>query len=507
MLKLLKSAGVFLLLFFALCSLLLIQWFSKNFHNVTFEQVVFFLNVPLEGAESEFTRTFYVKVLFRAFLYSCLFFAIRWACNRLAKKENRMGTVLAKGMPFYNLAVCLVSIAILIFSGFRVNRMFQVSENLNQQYNREVSRFYEDFYIDPKKAVLKRPSDRNQWNLIVVYLESMEKTFSDEKLMPYDLIPQLSRIAEQNQSFSHFMQGYGQFPTQSALVSSMIGVPTTYLMRIGSPLRVGGSLPDFAPNAFSVGQLLEREGYSNLYVQGTNGRFSGIDVFLKSHGFKAFYDIRSLTERFEAEHQAECIKANLKRRFYDRFTYDFFKEKILELPDDKPFFAVMATIDTHFGSSNPPAKNHFPTTLQSTIYEASRMAGEFLEWVKAQPFGKKTVVVFMGDHLMMRAGGVRGDETHTLFGNVPTESRFIFNAFVNARKKAPDLSRHFTQVDMFPTLVEALGYEIEGHRLGLGTSLFSARPTLMEELGEAKLSKELKKKNRLYDSLWEAAKD
>lgn len=505
--KLLKSAGVFLLLFLALFSLYLIKWFSKSFHSATFEQVMFFLNVPLEGAESEFTQTFYIKVLLKAFLYSCLLFIVGWVGNRLAKKENRMGAVMAKGMSFYNLAVCLVSIAILIFSGFRINRMFQVSENLNQQYNREVSQFYEDFYVAPEKAMLKSPADRNQWNLIVVYLESMEKTFSDEKLMQHNLIPHLSRIAEENQSFSHFMQGYGQFPTQSALVSSMIGVPTTYLMRIGNPLRVGGSLPDFAPNAFSVGQLLEKEGYQNLYVQGTSGRFSGIDVFLKSHGFKAFYDIRHLAERFEAENQAECIKAKIRKRFYDRFTYDFFKEKILALPNDKPFFAVMATIDTHFGNANPPEKNYFPSTVQSTIYEASGMAGDFLEWVRAQPFGKKTVVVFIGDHLLMRAGGRRGEETHTLFKNAPQESRFIFNAFVNARKKAPDFSRHFTQVDIFPTLVEALGYEIEGHRLGLGTSLFSTRPTLMEEMGEPKLSEELKKKNRLYDSLWEAKKN
>ncbi|MCM1129838.1 MAG: LTA synthase family protein [Alistipes senegalensis] len=468
---------------------------------------MFFLNVPLEGAESEFTQTFYIKVLLKAFLYSCLFFIIRWAGSRLARKENRLGMALAKAMPFCNLVVCLVSIAILVSSGFRINKMFQVSENLNRQYNREVSQFYEDFYVAPEKAMITPPSDKQQWNLIVVYLESMEKTFSDKKLMQRNLIPQLSRIAEENQSFSHFMQGYGQFPTQSALVSSMISVPTTYLMRIGNPLRVGGSLPDFAPNAFSIGQLLEGLGYQNLYVQGTSGRFSGIDVFLKSHGFEAFYDIRHLTERFESDYQAECLKAKIRKRFYDRFTYDFFKEKILSLPHDKPFFAVMATIDTHFGNANPPDKNHFPTTVQSTIYEASRMAGEFLEWVREQPFGKKTVVVFIGDHLLMRAGGRRGEETHTLFKNSPDESRFIFNAFVNARKKAPDLSRRFTQVDMFPTLVEALGYEIKGHRLGLGTSLFSMRPTLVEELGKTKLSDELRKKNRLYDSLWEAGKD
>jgi phosphoglycerol transferase len=38
-------------------------------------------------------------------------------------------------------------------------------------------------------------------------------------------------------------------------------------------------------------------------------------------------------------------------------------------------------------------------------------------------------------------------------------------------------------MDIFPTTLAALGFEIEGDRLGLGTNLFSDKPTLWEELG------------------------
>ena len=107
---------------------------------------------------------------------------------------------------------------------------------------------------------------------------------------------------------------------------------------------------------------------------------------------------------------------------------------------------------------------------------------------------------------MMKVGGRKDPESRNFYKKAPPSSRYIFNAFVNARKKAPDMNRHFTQVDIFPTLVEALGYEIQGGRLGLGTSLFSKRKTLTEELGETTLNQELKKKNSLYESLWEKDK-
>jgi len=507
MIKFAKSFAVFLLFFISLCSVRFITWFSRNFHSATFEQVIFFLNVPVDGAESEFVRTFYIKVLLFSSLVTLLFVILKFVGHWLAKRERGMGPLLAKGMPFYGKAICLISIVIIIVSGFRINRMFQVGENLRNQYNQEISQFYEKFYVDPQTAQIIPPAQAKKGNLIVVYLESMERTFSDEKLMSRNLIPHLSQIADENQSFSYFTQGYAQSPTQAALVSSMIGVPITYLMQIGRSIVVGGSLSEFAPNAFSIGQLLQKEGYQNLYVQGTSGRFSGTDVFLKSHGFDQFYDMDDMVSRFEGSRAKECLEAKVLARFYDEFTYDFFKEKIRTLPADKPFFAVMATIDTHFGNATPNSQKLFPTETENTIYHASSMAGQFLEWVRKQPFGENTTVVFIGDHLMMKVGGRKDPASRTFFRDAPINSRFMFNAFVNARKKAPDRMRHFTQVDIFPTLVESLGYEIKGGRLGLGTSLFSGRETLLEALGTDELDSQLRKKNLLYDALWESTRN
>ena len=54
-------------------------------------------------------------------------------------------------------------------------------------------------------------------------------------------------------------------------------------------------------------------------------------------------------------------------------------------------------------------------------------------------------------------------------------------------------------MDMYPTILAAMGAKIEGDRLGLGTNLFSDKQTLMEELGFKTLDNELQKTSNYYN--------
>ena len=52
---------------------------------------------------------------------------------------------------------------------------------------------------------------------------------------------------------------------------------------------------------------------------------------------------------------------------------------------------------------------------------------------------------------------------------------------------------------MYPTTLAALGVEIEGDRLGLGTNLFSGTKTVPERLGYQNFEDEVTKKSDYYD--------
>ena len=54
-------------------------------------------------------------------------------------------------------------------------------------------------------------------------------------------------------------------------------------------------------------------------------------------------------------------------------------------------------------------------------------------------------------------------------------------------------------MDLFPTTLAAMGAVINGERLGLGTNLFSAIPTLTEIYGYERLDEIMQKKSIFYN--------
>lgn len=78
----------------------------------------------------------------------------------------------------------------------------------------------------------------------------------------------------------------------------------------------------------------------------------------------------------------------------------------------------------------------------------------------------------------------------------------MYNAIINAPiVPVNQKNRQATTMDMFPTTIAALGAQIEGERLGLGTNLFSAEPTLAEKVGLDVLNGEVRKRSVFYEQL------
>ena len=118
-----------------------------------------------------------------------------------------------------------------------------------------------------------------------------------------------------------------------------------------------------------------------------------------------------------------------------------------------------------------------------------------MDWLEQQDFYKDTVIVITGDHLSMQAN------ISTMFDNDKYERR-VYNTYINSEvKPVNSKNRIFTTLDYFPTTLAALGFNIDGNRLGLGTNLFSSRQTLAEELGGLdKLDDELSKNSQYYNN-------
>lgn len=83
------------------------------------------------------------------------------------------------------------------------------------------------------------------------------------------------------------------------------------------------------------------------------------------------------------------------------------------------------------------------------------------------------------------------------------EHRRVFNLFLNAAKQPVRRARRkFATMDIYPTIMDALGVDVEGDRLGLGTSLFSDKPTVLEQIGDTeRFNEQMMKRSAVYDWL------
>ena len=108
--------------------------------------------------------------------------------------------------------------------------------------------------------------------------------------------------------------------------------------------------------------------------------------------------------------------------------------------------------------------------------------------------GKVTVISVMGDHTMPSLSGKAGVP--------PTDSLYWTNFIINSavdEKIAYHHEKKYSSLDMFPTLLESMGFELEERSIGLGKSLYADKPTLLEIYGQPILDSLLRERSIQYD--------
>ena len=76
----------------------------------------------------------------------------------------------------------------------------------------------------------------------------------------------------------------------------------------------------------------------------------------------------------------------------------------------------------------------------------------------------------------------------------------VVNLIINPAVEAENTNRIYSTMDLYPTTLAALGANIEGNKLGLGTNLFSNEETLIEKYGVEYVNNELMKISRFYNN-------
>ena len=112
-----------------------------------------------------------------------------------------------------------------------------------------------------------------------------------------------------------------------------------------------------------------------------------------------------------------------------------------------------------------------------------------------QDFAADTTIVISGDHPTMDSDFCEDVDKDY--------ERRVYTTYINssAEKQEQMKKKLLQQFDNFPTTLAAMGVDIEGNRLGLGTNLYSTEQTLTEKVGIEQEEKELGKKSKLLNKM------
>ena len=251
---------------------------------------------------------------------------------------------------------------------------------------------------------------------------------------------------------------------------------------------------NFYKSRIIIEEFVEKFGYQNLFLQGSQIQFAGKDRFFASHGD---YQIRDYT--YYNEHQRlPYFWYNVWWGFEDFRLYEFAKEEILTAATaDKPFVASILTVDTHCmdGYICPLCGDEYEEQYDNVFRCADRQVEAFVTWLQAQDFYENTTVIIVGDHPTMDSRYYSElSKKHKDYRRCAYT--VILNGAVSFRG---DKTRKYSALDMYPTTLAAMGFEIPGNKLGLGVNLYSDEETLVEKMGLEKLNKELLKHSKYYN--------
>lgn len=464
------------------------DWFIGYFGEITPEQFLFNLKSPLKGTESTIIFDIIKGPVFCIIFTTVLFgIIILFSCNIFMNIKYKRVCII--NQKLYQVVVIIITFIFMlqnVIYGFQKLHLKEIIKSYTSD-----STYLEDNYKDPRKVKLLFPKQKR--NLIHIYLESMETSFLSKDLGGYqdeNLIPELTELLNEGDSFSHNdvyggpKQTYGSSWSIASMVNMMAGIP----------LKIAeyGTNGSFLPGIITLGDILEAEDYEQTIMFGSDIDFGGLSTYFKDHGNYNQFDLK----------HAKAIGL-IPEDYYewwgfeDEKLYEYAKEEIIRLANTgKPFNFTMETADTHFpdGFLSPNAPTLYDKQYANVIAFASKQAYDFINWLKEQHFYENTTVVITGDHLSM-------DEAFFADWD-PNYERNVYNVILNSGTTTENTdrfkNRQYSLLDFYPTILASIGVEIKGDRLGLGTNLYSDKPTLIERDGLYKFNDELSLNSKFY---------
>jgi phosphoglycerol transferase len=472
-----------LLVFLAAYFPLTYRWAQTTWSDLTVREIIYHLTMPAEGTATNMLMQHITRCLIPAIVIAAAFVVVMIVIRKKATAASfvKGGAAAVAGIIVMNTVAAFWT-------------EMDVTEYMESQSS--YSSFIDGNYVDPASVNLKFPEEKR--NLIYIFLESMENTFSDTASgggFEEDVIPELTQLSLENENFSG---GDTQLDGGVPMTGATWTIGAMFAQTSGLPLTISvggnemGSQDEFFPGATTLGDILEDNGYNQTLLLGSDGNFGGRTLYFSTHGNYSIKDYNYYIDN-----------GTIPEDYYvwwgyeDLYLFENAKTELNELSaQDGPFNLTMLTVDTHFedGYVCSLCGNEYDDQYSNVYRCASRQVSEFIDWCSNQDWYENTTIVISGDHLTMDADFCE---------NVSNDyQRTVYTTVINgAAQPEEETYREYTTFDMFPTTLAAMGVEIPGNKLGLGTNLYSSENTLLEVYGYEDMDSGLQAKSELMENL------
>lgn len=352
----------------------------------------------------------------------------------------------------------------------------------------------EDLRFPVSSGEMAQPAD-----LLMIYLEGTDAQFADPAIWG-DAYAPLSEIAAGGLTFSRVGQMVGTGWSLAGMTATQCGLP---ILPRGLLYRANfHKSPDFMPMMTCLGDLMAEHGYYSAYVVGGPLEFGGLDLLFRTHGYSEAIGRDELIQRLP---RSETNSAVIGWMLDDQLVFEYsadLHEKMASQP--KPFALVIETMGPHgrkaFMSRNcaedgrAQFSTDFDRVLRCTINDTAAFVALARERQAALRPGRPLLVVLVSDHLNHNA-------------ELPTVGPEFagFNTVILAGAGLPAgqvVSKPGAMIDVYPTILQAMDLSKPPFEAGLGRSLLSDAPTLVETYGLEELEPMVVLNRRLAKTVW-----
>lgn len=341
-------------------------------------------------------------------------------------------------------------------------------------------------YVYPAQVKIEPVKPKN---LVLIYVESLEDAYKNPALFGKNLLSSLDNLKGNN--FASYKTAPGSWWTIAGITATQCGLPLKSVSLYDGNDQ-GEKIKTFLPNAVCLGDVLHDAGYHNVYFGGDALAFAGKGMFFQDHHYDEVYGREELKGRLT---EADMNFWGL----YDDDLFKAVKAKLIQLHATKqPFNLSVTTIDTHGpdGHYSRYCKAKGFNNFEGIVECTSNQVAEFVNFIAKSGYLKDTRVVILGDHLAMENPVYKKLET--------IKERHIFNRFISNEPISKN-REDMVPFDMFPTILEFIGFHVQGGKLGLGYTAFSKDVSLPPASEYEDMKENLLNKSDKYLDLWKPA--